>query len=91
MNSFGNLCLISRGMNSKFSNNMPKAKLENFQHIAREQSLKLQEMFEVVQGKEDWDTQKINDFTQSAQKKLELFLLKDRDIASLSEAEESLP
>lgn len=42
---FGNLCLISSSMNSKFSNNMPQAKAANFtQQILVSGSLKLAEM-----------------------------------------------
>ena len=49
LNSFGNLCLISSSMNSKFSNNMPKAKYDNFgssEEMRSALSLKLQEMME---------------------------------------------
>jgi len=54
LNSFGNLCLISSGMNSKFSNNMPKAKYDNFgssEEMRSALSLKLQEMMENVKYK----------------------------------------
>lgn len=46
LNSFGNLCLISRGMNSRFGNNMPGAKLANYgtRDDVRSLSLKLQQM-----------------------------------------------
>ena len=49
LNCFGNLCLISSSMNSKFSNNMPKAKYDNFgssEEMRSALSLKLQEMME---------------------------------------------
>ena len=51
LNMFGNLCLISSSTNSKFTNNMPEAKLANFKDMdgVISQSLKLQEMFDAVQ------------------------------------------
>lgn len=51
LNQFGNLCLISSGTNSKFTNNMPEAKYANFKNIESitSQSLKLQEMFKTVE------------------------------------------
>ena len=55
LNSFGNLCLISSSMNSKFSNNMPKAKYDNFgssKEMRSALSLKLQEMMESVKDGE---------------------------------------
>ena len=52
LNCFGNLCLISSGINSKFSNNMPEAKYSNFSssESIRSQSLKLQRMFRIVKN-----------------------------------------
>lgn len=51
LNCFGNLCLISSGINSMFSNNMPEAKYSNFSgsESIRSQSLKLQRMFRIVE------------------------------------------
>ena len=64
LNDFGNLCLISRGMNSKFSNNMPVAKYKNFgnEAIAQELSIKLNEMMDVVREKGDWGEEEIAEF-----------------------------
>jgi len=45
LDSFGNLCLISTSMNSRFSNLLPAAKFEQFGKDAKSLSLKLQEMF----------------------------------------------
>jgi hypothetical protein len=56
LHDFGKLALISVGANSKFSNNMPKLKLEFEQLIA--QSPKLQEMAEVARHRA-WDDQAI--------------------------------
>lgn len=53
LNSFGNLCLISTSMNSKFTNKLPAAKYAEYgdNEKARGLSLKLQEMFDVVSNK----------------------------------------
>lgn len=61
LNSFGNLCLISSSMNSKFSNNMPKAKYDNFgssEEMRSALSLKLQEMMVSVKDGE-WEKDQI--------------------------------
>lgn len=73
LDSFGNLCLISRGMNSKFSNNMPKAKLDNFGFIEEVRngiSLKLLEMMDIVENKGEWGETKIKEFDESAKKRI---------------------
>ena len=49
----GNLALVSVSANSKFSNSLPKAKAENFQHTMETQSPKLQRMAETTRS-EDW-------------------------------------
>lgn len=63
LNSFGNLCLISTSMNSKFTNKLPAAKFAEYgdNEKARSLSLKLQKMFDVVKRnkatkdvKEEW-------------------------------------
>ena len=72
LNDFGNLCLISRGMNSKFSNNMPVAKYKNFGNdaLSQELSLKLNEMMEIVRDKGDWGEEEISAFEAMARKRL---------------------
>lgn len=55
LDSFGNLCLISSGMNSKFSNNMPAAKVANF---GKEQNLSLKLSLMMEQA-ENWGVEKI--------------------------------
>lgn len=73
LDSFGNLCLISRGMNSKFSNNMPKAKLDNFGFIEEVRngiSLKLLEMMDIVENKGEWGETEIKVFDESAKKRI---------------------
>ncbi len=53
LHSFGNLCLISSHGNSRLSNNMPKAKLQN--NVTMRSSLKLQIMVAITQEKNDWN------------------------------------
>lgn len=72
LNSFGNLCLISSGMNSKFSNNMPKAKYDNFgssQEMRSALSLKLQEMMERVKEGE-WEKDQIKAHYEEARENI---------------------
>lgn len=73
LNDFGNLCLISRGMNSKFSNNMPKAKLDNFgliEEVRNGLSLKLLEMMDVVKLRGDWGEAEIKEFEESSRNRI---------------------
>ena len=72
LNDFGNLCLISRGMNSKFSNNMPMAKYKNFGNevLAQDLSIKLIEMMDIVRIKGDWGKDEISDFETQARDSL---------------------
>lgn len=72
LNSFGNLCLISSGMNSKFSNNMPKAKYDNFgssQEMRSALSLKLQEMMVSVKDGE-WEKDQIKAHYEEARERI---------------------
>ena len=74
LDTFGNLCLISRGMNSKFSNNMPKAKLENFgliEEVEKGLSIKLLEMMEVVRNKNEWGEVEIAEFDKQSKERLQ--------------------
>lgn len=79
LNSFGNLCLISTSMNSKFTNKLPAAKYAEYgdNEKARGLSLKLQEMFDVVERnkvtkgvKEEWF---IDDIKNAESKAIERF------------------
>ena len=65
VDKFGNLCLISSSINSKFSNNMPKAKKENF-YIGEygRYSIKLQELFERTKEGVVWDEKLIDSITE---------------------------
>ena len=72
LNSFGNLCLISSSMNSKFSNNMPKAKYDNFgssEEMCSALSLKLQEMMECVKEGE-WEKDQIKAHYEEARENI---------------------
>lgn len=72
LNSFGNLCLISSGMNSKFSNNMPKAKYDNFgssEEMRSALSLKLQEMMVSVK-KGEWEKDQIKAHYEEARENI---------------------
>jgi hypothetical protein len=68
LHDFGNLCLISRSMNSKFSNNMPNAKCDNFgnDETVKDLSLKLVQMMDVVRDKNEWCTLEIKEFEERA-------------------------
>ena len=74
LDDFGNLCLISRGMNSKFSNNMPKAKLDNFglvEEVRNGLSLKLLEMMDFVKQNGDWGEAQIKEFEESSRNRIQ--------------------
>ncbi|WP_075566566.1 GmrSD restriction endonuclease domain-containing protein [Ihuprevotella massiliensis] len=76
LNSFGNLCLISSSMNSKFSNNMPKAKYDNFgssKEMRSALSLKLQEMMERVKEGE-WEKEQIKAHYEEARERIKNIL-----------------
>lgn len=68
---FGNLCLISNSMNSKFNNNMPKAKVANFANdkSVKKLSIKLLEMMEKTKNGQ-WGETEIKDFGSKAKEKL---------------------
>ncbi len=75
LNCFGNLCLISRGMNSKFGNNLPMAKIENFENEMTPLSLKLQQMITYAKtNKKTWHVKEIKDFDTQVKQKLYTYL-----------------
>ncbi len=47
--TFGNLCIISRSVNSKFSNLSPESKMKSYAKIIKRGSLKLRIMGEIIQ------------------------------------------
>ncbi len=54
--TFGNLCIISRRVNSKFSNLSPESKMKSYEKMVRKGSLKLRIMGEIIQhgSNEEW-------------------------------------
>ena len=55
--TFGNLCIISRSVNSKFSNLSPKSKMNSFERMVQKGSLKLRRMGEIIKtesSNQDW-------------------------------------
>ncbi len=62
LHSFGNLCLVSNTMNSKFSNSLPAAKYSNFgtdSEVLGTYSVKLQNMMQSMRDHDKWDEKKI--------------------------------
>ena len=53
--TFGNLCIISRSVNSKFSNLSPKSKMQTFERMVQRGSLKLRIMGNIIKGCSDRD------------------------------------
>lgn len=54
--TFGNLCIISRSVNSKFSNLSPESKMKSYGKMVEKGSLKLRLMGEIIQqnSNDDW-------------------------------------
>ena len=77
LQSFGNLCIVSSSINSKFSNNMPGAKFSNFgekPETLKTYSLKLRSMFDIVRDKIPWSKVTIIKQEQEAKIKISDFL-----------------
>ena len=53
---FGNLCIISRSVNSKFSNLSPESKMKSYKKMVQKGSLKLRIMGDIIEGRtsETW-------------------------------------
>lgn len=67
VDTFGNLCLITRNMNSKFSNHMPKAKYSDFAHNGEfNLSIKLTMMFNKMKDGNEWNSKSIESFTRDS-------------------------
>lgn len=54
MNRFGNLCIIQRNVNSKFSNLSPASKTDTYRPLIENGSLKLRLMSRATVNNEDW-------------------------------------
>ena len=55
--TFGNLCIISRSVNSKFSNLSPESKMKSYERMVEKGSLKLRRMGEIIKtesSNQDW-------------------------------------
>lgn len=48
--TFGNLCIISRSVNSKFSNLSPESKMKSYKKMVQKGSLKLRIMGDIIEG-----------------------------------------
>lgn len=55
IDSFGNLCLITRRVNSRFSNQSPEAKMKDNSKTIENGSLKLRKMANITKEKEVWN------------------------------------
>ncbi len=57
---FGNLCIISRSVNSKFSNLLPQSKMNTYKKMVQKGSLKLRIMGDIIEGcsNEEWKQRK---------------------------------
>lgn len=82
LHSFGNLCLVSRGMNSKFTNNLPGAKYENFgdAKAMKTYSLKLKSMMNTIKKGERWDETKIAQKEQEAKELISKALFSEKQL-----------
>ena len=69
---FGNLCLIQRNINSRFSNMSPEAKKSTFKDMIKKGSLKLRIMCELTQGTNASQQWKDTIFAQHEQDMLDL-------------------
>lgn len=78
LNSFGNLCIIQRGINSKFSNLAPSAKKTSFKETIAKGSLKLRIMEKETTGDKEWKNETYLHHEHSMIKKL-LLACKDQD------------
>ena len=77
LHGFGNLCLVSNSMNSRFSNNLPKAKYSNFgtdHEQLKSYSLKLQNMMQSMRDHDKWDEKKIEQESQNAKELMKKYL-----------------
>ena len=77
LHSFGNLCLVSNSMNSKFSNSLPAAKYSNFgtdRKVLSTYSVKLQNMMQSMRDHDKWDENKIKSEADEAKSLLMKYL-----------------
>lgn len=68
---FGNLCIIQRNINSKFSNLDPVSKQASFSEMIKKGSLKLRLMSEITKNSDVWNEEKAK---EHGQKMIELLM-----------------
>lgn len=81
LHSFGNLCLVSNSMNSKFSNSMPEAKYSNFgtdNEQLKSYSMKLQNMMQSIRDHDQWNEKKIESEALYAKELMEKYLFTEQ-------------
>ncbi len=73
LHSFGNLCIVSRSINSKFSNSLPEAKMVNYggTEEMKAYSMKLKGMMAIVKGGAEWNENRIKEEEQKARERIE--------------------
>lgn len=78
---FGNLCLIQRNINSRFSNMSPEAKKSTFKEMIEKGSLKLRIMSDLTQGANASQQWKESVFAQHEEDMLKLLRLETENIS----------
>lgn len=78
---FGNLCLIQRNINSRFSNMSPEAKKSTFKEMIKKGSLKLRIMSDLTQGANASQQWKESVFAQHEENMLKLLRLETENIS----------
>ena len=74
VDTFGNLSIISRSVNSKFSNLSPESKMKSYSKIINKGSIKLRKMGEIIQGSsnESWINEKCKEHEEEM-----IYILRD--------------
>jgi len=73
LNSFGNLCLISRSSNSRYSNLEPTAKREHSKNGNLNESLKQAIMFQALEDDKNWNTEQIKEHEKEIKELIDYF------------------
>ena len=71
LNCLGNLCLIQRNLNAKFSNASPISKKETFKETVSKGSIKLRIMAELTKDDMEWKDEICRQHNEEMQKLLE--------------------
>ena len=78
---FGNLCLIQRNINSRFSNMSPEAKKSTFKEMIKKGSLKLRIMSDLTQGTNASQQWKESIFAQHEEEMLDMLIAETKIIS----------